>query len=313
MAKNRHSYTKIVIESIIRRKPLAENNISQDLIDFAKVNKVLFLLGHYNDRIRKTNEWVMLNRRYREQLRSIVDVIDLAERLGIDILIVKTLKPFRYAPDDIDILVIEESNLYMFLNHLRKQGYIVHKKGTPEVTLRKIINNIIIDLDIHAKMGAGPYEYIDRHYLWRRRIYKNIYNRKIPVPNEVDELLITAAHAIMKEFMILLADVIHVLSLNKLIIKEAKKQSAIIGLSQALRSLLTLSYNSIKYFLHCGYLDKHIQYLNFPVKVPLQTIISSYRENFMFRLRTQRLKPISELIRMPTLKGTSTLLRYIGL
>jgi len=303
---------KLIIESIVERKPLKINHIPPDLIYFAKVNKVLFLLGHYDDRIRKTSEWIVIDKRCREQLKTIIEVVELAEKLGIEILIVKTLKPFRYAPDDIDILVIEENNLCMLLDSLRKRGYILHKKGTPEVTLRKIVNGIIIDLDVHTKMGAGSYEYIDKHYLWKRRIYKNVSDRKITTPNEVDELLITAAHAVMKELMIRLADVAHVLFLDKSIIEKARQQSMIIGLSRALKALITISYSSIRYSSCYNHLNK-LLYSSFPVKVSLQTIISSYQENFMYRLRTHGLKPVSELIKMPTLKGTSTLLKYIGL
>ena len=308
-------YTKLIIESIISRKPLRISYVSRDLIRFARMNKVLYLLGYYDKRIRDSRVWLMLNKRCKEQRRVIIEIAQIAESLGVDILIVKTLKPFKYAPDDIDILVINNEDHSVFINSLLKRGYILHKKGTPEVTLRRLVNGIIIDLDIHVKMGAGPYEYIDKHYLWKRRIYKELDSMKIPVPNDVDELLIMSAHAIMKEFMITIADITHILFLDGTMIMKAKKQSTYIGLSQALQTILRLTDRIIN--LQCK--DKacpvrEYEYqIEFPVKVPITTIICTYLENLKYRLKIHGLRPINELMKAPSSKGTKTILRYLGI
>ena len=64
-------------------------------------------------------------------------------------------------------------------------------------------------------MGAGPYEYIDKHYLWKRRERRDFDGLFISVPNPTDELIITATHSIMKELQVLLADLLHLVNFTK--------------------------------------------------------------------------------------------------
>ena len=310
--KNCTSYSKLIVKSIIEKAPLRIDNIPEDLIAYAKKNKVLYLIGSYDKRIRNLREWCKLNRKRKEQYKTIVEVVQLAKDLGLKILIVKTLKPFNYVPDDIDILTIEEEDLQTIMKYLIQKGFIIHKKGTPEITLRKTMSGITIYLDAHIKMGAGSYEYIDKWYLWKRRAYKRIINEDIPVPGEVDEILITAAHAVMKELRITLADVIHIISSNKHIIGEARLQSARIGLLHAFNTLLRTAYVLLAYTFNLGINREHL-YLKFPMRVPMISILRSYKENLIYRLTRQGSKPLNELIRIPTLRGPAALLRYIGL
>ncbi|RLG83530.1 MAG: hypothetical protein DRO40_04370 [Thermoprotei archaeon] len=306
------TYEAHIVRSLILRKPIELEHIPETLIEHAKKNKVLYALGLYDSRIRKTEAWIELRKRRDEQIKSIIEVMELAESLGIRVLVVKTLKPFDYVPDDIDVLIIDDNALKTLVNALLNREYFIRKKGTPEITLRRITNNTFVDLDIHAKMGAGPYEYIDKYYLWNRRIYRKLNNIDVATPNDVDELLITIAHAVLKEFTITLADIMHIASLNKDTVNEAMLQSRYIGLSKSLKYILSLAYRTLALSLKIH--KRHdISTLKYPHKIPIPVIISTYSENLEYRLKVHGLKPIKEMFKAPSSKGIATLLRYVGL
>jgi len=308
-------YETYIIRSLVLRKPIELDRIPKTLVEQARKNKVLYALGLYDARILKTGTWLELEKRRNAQIRSIIEVMNFAEKLRIRLLIVKTLKPFEYVPDDVDILIIDDEHLQIFVDALLKQGYFVRKKGTPEVTLRKVDGGTFVDLDIHTKMGAGPYEYIDKHYLWRRRVYGRLGDEDVITPNDIDELLIAAAHAILKEFTVTLADIIHIVSLiflNKRIVYEAISQARYTGLLKPLGYLLSLAYQTLAYSLK--ELKQHgITTPKFPCKVPMTVVASAYLENLRYKLKVRRLRPIKELLKIPSSKGIGTLLRHVGL
>ncbi len=304
--RSRTYYTKLIIGSIVKKSPLETDYIPKEIIDYAKSNKILYLLGLYDKRIQNYQEWQELRRRRKEQKKALVDVAYIAEKLGLEIMIVKTIKAFEYVPDDIDILIMDCRDMNYFIDELLKMGYFIRKKGTPEITLRKVTNNTFVDLDIHTKMAAGPYEYIDKHYLWKRRNRKKIDNVEVMVPNEIDELLITVAHAIMKELLVLLADVLQVLYQNNQILRNAKEQSKDVGISTAFNYMLKIASKIVTL-----YLDKGAESIEFPLKVPVPIILGTYMENLSLRMKQQGLKPLKELINVPSSKGIGILLRYV--
>lgn len=304
-------YSKIIIESLVMRKPLKTDHISIDLIRFAKMNKVLYLLGLYDKRIQRFPEWQELKARREEQKKAMIEVATIAEEHHIDLMVVKTIKPFEYVPDDIDVLVINDDTLDTFTNELLRRGYFLRKKGTPEVTLRKVVGNTFVDLDIHTKLGAGTYEYIDKRYLWKRRTYTLlISDMKVATPNMIDEFLITVAHAIMKELSLTIADILHAISLNKTIREEAIEQARKVGLLKATKFLINVANKTLNVVRRSYDLSNKITN---PHRVPVPVIIDAYIENITYRLKTQGLAPLIEIVKIPSSKGIATLLRYIGL
>ena len=287
------------------KKPL-ECEVSDSIVGYMKANKVLYQIGLYDERVRKTNAWLKLRRRFHEHVKAIIELSEIAQELGLKVLVVKTLKPFNYIPDDIDILVIDDA-LHILVKALIERGYFIRKRGTPEVTLRRVVNGVYVDLDIHVAMGAGPYIYIDKHYLWRRRTYRELYGVKIATPNDIDELIITAAHAVLKEFKVILADVFHVLAVDRVVINTAKAIARYIGLSKSLEFLVNLATKTlIDTFSHRN--DAETTY---PLKVPFTVVLDAYIENLRYRIRLQRLRPLEEIVKAPSSKGIKILLEYL--
>jgi len=306
---NEALYPSLIIRSIILRKRLSSEHIPRDLMELARRNKVLYLLGLYDERIQQSWEWRELSMRRREQRKAMAEVGMIASEANVDLMIVKTIKPFEYVPDDIDVLMMNEGDVEVLVSMLLRKGYFLRKKGTPEVTLRKVVGDTFVDLDIHHKMGAGHYEYIDKHYLWKRREYVVIDGVKVAKPNVVDEVLITSSHAVMKELVITIADILHVFFLDKAIIEEAMKQSKRIGLATAFGFLSKVASTTISSALR----SPEQKLFKYPLYVPPYIVFSAYIENFEYRLKTCRTTPLVELIKTPSSKGIATLLRYAGL
>jgi len=302
-------YAGLIIKSLVLGRPLSINYVKPEMISMAKINKVLYQLGLYDERIRQRDDWQELYRRRAEQRRAIAEIAAIAETKRIDLMIVKTFKPFDYVPDDIDVLVIDENAVGDLVQELVRRGYRIRKVGTPEITLRIIANKTFVDIDIHDKLGAGFYEYIDKHYLWRRRETVEIDGVRIAKPNSVDELLITAAHAVLKELKIILADVLHVIISSKNdVLREALMQSRKVGLSKALRFLERVSALALQMPK-----NKREIRLKFPLNVPPHVIFMAYLENLKHRVEIEGMKPLKELAKTPSSKGIGILLRYVGL
>jgi len=306
---NHFMYVNLIIRSLVLRKPLNVGYVESEIISIAKINKVLYQLGLYDERIRQYNEWQELHRRRLEQRRAIAEIATIAETKRIDLMIVKTLKPFDYVPDDVDVLVIDENSIGDLVQELMRRGYRIRKIGTPEITLRRIVNRTFVDVDVHDKLGAGFYEYIDKHYLWRRRETVEVDEARIAKPNPVDELLITAAHAVLKELKVILADVLHVVASSKdAVLREALRQAERVGLSRALRFLEKVSALALQ--ISEGECEIG---LKFPLNVPPHVVFMAYLENLKHRVEIEGMKPLKELAKAPSSKGIGTLLRYVGL
>jgi len=303
------TYVSLIVRSLILGRPLNISYVEPEIISIAKINKVLYQLGLYDERIHRYDEWQELHRRRAEQRQAIAEIATIAETRRIDLMIVKTFKPFDYVPDDIDVLVIDENTVEDLIQELMCRGYRIRKVGTPEITLRRIANKTFVDIDIHDKLGAGFYEYIDKHYLWRRRETVEIDGARIAKPNPVDELLITAAHAVLKELRIILADVLHVaISSKNGVLREALMQSRKVGLLKALRFLERVSALALQMSKN----EREIE-LKFPLNVPPHVIFMAYLENLKHRVEIGGMKPLKELVKTPSSKGIGILLRYVGL
>lgn len=295
------NFGKIILEGISSGKKLCINEVSRSLIEYASKNKVLYPLGLLDERIKLTKDWIELEKRRKEQIKAFLDIIEIAEKHDVPFIIVKTIKPFAYVPDDIDVLIINDVSFKHFIHALLKRGYFM-RKGTLEVTLWKSFNKIPVYIDVHSKLSAGTYEYIDRYYIWGRRDYKKLDDDlKVPVANPTDELLITAAHAVMKELQVLLADVLHITLSSKHDLSMAFEQAKNIGVFYSLTLLSSLA-NMSKY-----------TNIHFPYRIPFFKILQAYNENINFRLKAYPSRALIELLRLSSSKGVGILFRYLGL
>ena len=267
----------------------------EQLVRSLLANKVLYLAGLRNRRLRETAEWKELDARRKAQLEAIAELAEVAEEAGLQIMVVKTFKLFPYVPDDVDVLLVDGERGEL-VSRLLEKGYFLRSVGTPELTLRKIVDGTYVDLDIHHKLAAGEYRYIDDSKLWSNRRIVEVNGAKIPAPSWEDECAITVAHAVMKEFQILAADALQfLLCLRKGCLEEGRLKE--LGLSGA--------YNAFARALARVLSGK----AKLPYRLPFAAASLAYAGNLSARLKREGAKPLIELAVFPRAKGIATLFR----
>jgi hypothetical protein len=258
-------------------------------------NKVLYLAGLRNRRLRETAEWRELNARRKAQLEAIAELAEVAEDAGLKIMVVKTFKLFPYVPDDVDVLLVDGEREEL-ASRLLEKGYFLRSIGTPELTLRKIVDGTYVDLDIHHKLAAGEYRYVDNSKLWSNRRIVEVNGAKVPAPSWEDECAITVAHAVMKEFKILVADALQfLLCLRKGCLEEGRLKE--LGLSRAYEIFARAQARVLS------------GKARLPYRLPLAAVGLAYASNLATRLKREGVRPLAELAVFPRAKGIATLFR----
>jgi hypothetical protein len=263
-----------------------DDQIKNELI----VNKVLYFAGLYNKKLQDTEEWQERKRRLVLQRDAIKEFAEIAEKLGLRYIIIKTFKLFPYVPDDVDILIIDTNLMSGLINELKKRGYFIRKIGTPEVTIRKVANKTYVDLDIHHKMAAGNYIYYDIFTLWQNHKKLIIDGYQIYVPSPQDECIITMAHAVLKEFEILLSDFLQIY----LCIKQNYIEPNYLSLTGHIET-----YKLVQKKISLTFLDK----IAFPYRLKIWEVVYVYLHNLKHRMRREGYKPFLEFVSSAGARG----------
>lgn len=277
----------------------------ESIVKIARANKVLYQLGQLFPEVQKSSEWLEISKRRVAQIEELIKFNEIANEIGLRYIVVKTFRFPGYVPDDIDILVHPNSQhlIWDLISILiDKHGYYLRSKGTTEMTLRKPMRGTYVDFDVHTNLGAGPYIYLDSQVVFENSINIKLEGESIPVVNREFEFIISAAHAIMKEFELTLADVLTFLYLYPYV-KEASilKVAKNVGLKNATYIYWNLSQFLTKKIL----LGKNIC---LPYRIPLYFTILAYIESAAYRMRLNSIKPLKELISFPRAKGIRKLL-----
>jgi hypothetical protein len=271
-------------------KVLNGDAVDDQIIHELIVNKVLYFAGLYNKKLQDTEDWQERKRRFMLQRDAIKEFAEIAEKLGLRYIIVKTFKLFPYVPDDVDILVMDTNLMSGVINELKKRGYFIRKIGTPEVTIRKVANKTYVDLDIHHKMAAGNFIYYDAFTLWLNRRKITIDGYQIYVPSPQDECVITIAHAVLKEFEILLSDFLQ----TYLCIKQNYIETNYLSLTGHIET-----YKLIQKKISLIVLDK----IALPHRLQIWEVVNVYLHNLKHRMRRESYKPFLELVSSAGARG----------
>lgn len=187
----------------------------RNAIAFASKQKIipLFIKGCIEKNLRLPNEaktllkqcYMRYKIRWGAKLLVLKELVELSETKGIDMLVFKTLKPFPYDPDDIDILV-KRRYLGYLIDLLRRKKFVLLKRGTPEITMRKLYSNTYVDLDIHTDLAVG-YVRIFKGDVFKYGVtYKpmEINGNIVTIPVLADELEILreATYILLKDMII---------------------------------------------------------------------------------------------------------------
>lgn len=140
------------------------------------------------------------------------DSLRIARDIGIEPLVIKTIRKFPYVGSDIDLLIAEEKDYYNYLEALKYKGYAVLAQGPKTATLERKITGGSFLVDLHNRViYAGGVPYLKS--IWQHNTINYLRDLKISVLTPEAELVLMAGHSIYKEFNITLADFFHVLDL----------------------------------------------------------------------------------------------------
>jgi hypothetical protein len=125
------------------------------------------------------------------------ELAELASKAHLDLLFIKTIRPYPYAGSDIDVILSSDSEFRRFVEMLGTCGYRILAKSDREVTFETKLNEELCLVDVHNKVTV------------------NVRGHDVHIPSPEAELVLLAAHATLKELTITLADFLHAVYLTK--------------------------------------------------------------------------------------------------
>ena len=324
------------------------SNLSDEFLvsslQFAVKNKVfpLFYDGCLRLGIRLPKEAEVLAHSYekkrRMQLEAVNLLLDLSDKLGIELMFFKTFKPFKYIPDDVDVLLRNENDLKPLIAKLKENGYFILKVGTPEIVLRKVGEGSYVDIDIHTRLAVGHFDLFQVESLWRKRAYEKfkLDNGRVALKLSEDyEVVREAAYSLLKDFNLSISGLY--LGINALMHRRLADLEKVASEENFLQHLHLYLYTT--YYVACRLFGSkarsQLQYrfkedglpitfllrllnaqlrksLRLPYPFPIPVIAWAYTVKVKAELsRNKNLKALLQLMKQPSSKGVGILLDYI--
>ena len=217
------------------------------------------------------------------------EIANAASKANLKFLVFKTLKPFPYLVSDLDILLPTTNSFYAFTDILQKQGFRIMSSSSHVKILEKNLNGKSYSVDVHNRITAGGLEYIDKSHLWHDRKIYRFRGEEIYVPSPEWELVIIAAHSVLKEFTISLADFFYTLYLLKEMDKSKLIEIVKEGDLVFPFSIFIEVINSIHRFLYSSALD---ECTITPVSMLSKFLISKVKSDFKKNPRMPYVYPL---------------------
>jgi hypothetical protein len=203
----------------IDKRILHDEKLFSEAIAIAKKNKVFlaFYIGLTNLHLRVPNyAREMAEKEFKRKTlyeEALVEIAEAAERENIEFMVFKSIKPFPYVGDDVDVFIPNNEGFRAFIELLRGLGYQSLGGGPPEETVAKRVQGFSIMIDVHRAFSASYIPYVDGARVWRRRVKRRFNGFDIFVPSMEDEILILVGHSLLKEFRMNLAEFFNVVIL----------------------------------------------------------------------------------------------------
>jgi len=189
-----------------------------DLYKFAIKNKLdMFYLEHF--RQHEYNDFFKLKYDFRRNDRK--NILTTAHRickflneLGIEYAVIKSLLPFPYIPNDIDIIIFNDENKFRELLYKIKEGEHGFKyELIGEAPLEVMIHDNrdckhenpkekdVYDVDLYKELGASHIIYIDKNKIKEYVTETYICNEKIKILKPEAELAVLLVHSVYPEMI----------------------------------------------------------------------------------------------------------------
>jgi len=232
-------------------------------------------------------------KRKRVYANVLKEFVDIAERNDINFLVFKTVKPFTYIGDDVDVLLPSTREFDLLAGVLEDHGYHFIGSGPPEATFLKRVDGVNVYVDAHKKLSASYIPYVDENRVWACRMKAGLYGCGVYVPSPVYDILIVAGHSLMKEFRINLAEFYHaLLSLNKVNWNKLCEAASIENMSLAFNIFM----NTVKQLFNAIYGSPTSQC----IRLPMHSFPTAIAERILCRDLTRNFgMPYSYHIALP--------------
>ena len=245
----------------------------------------------------------------KKRLKIHLDLIDKLSRIaysqGFNHVIVKTIKPYPYVGDDIDILLDAKDYRSFIKSVVNELDFKIEGYGQAETTLYKYFEGFEIKIDVHHKLAASTLSYVDTYSVLRTKQRKfACFNEdciETYVPSPEYAILITSGHAILKELRVSLADVLDIWHWSKHISTQMLwKLAKYEGLTETLKVM--------REYVRATLMPREV--IDLPCRVSVSKLTKCYTEKIANALGKGK---YYEVVKMPltNIKGYGILLRYI--
>ena len=247
--------------------------------------------------------------RLERKFKIYFDLIDklskIAYNQGFNYAIVKSIKPYPYVGDDIDVLVDAKDYRNFIKSIVKKLDFKIEGHGPAETTLYKHFEGFKLMIDVHHKLAASTLSYVDTYNVLKTKQKKlvcfNGDSIETYVPSPEYAILISSAHAILKELRINLADILDVWFMSnqanlQILYKIAKNE----GLMETLKTIRNYVNTTLS----------PQKTINLPCRISTLKLIKCYVEKTANTLSKGK---YSEIIKAPltNIKGYGILLKYL--
>lgn len=234
-------------------------------------------------------------------------ISDLCKSNNISFLVFKSIAPYYYLQDDIDIYIPDASQFRKSLKVLNTVEY-----SSDEIFLLAIhVDKAnLTQLDIHNRItwnkvgrsGDGPVLF-NSEILWKRRMSIIYHKIKLNIPSPEDEILILLAHAIFQHHYFTLNEIIFIGELvrNNIIDYEYLKNTSS---EYKWLSLMNWSLDLIKMFYE--------EYWNITLNIPNNNLCNNEKLKSVVHLPISKLIETSYIYKQPNnLLGLINQLTYL--
>ena len=151
--------------------------------------------------------------RYYSYISLIKELNDILTNNHINYVLIKTIMPFKYLSNDIDILVTDASQYSIFIKALKENGYKILHMSPSEVRFKKRKYEQRIDIYSSIVYLGLNLKWLTRSIINEKVKFSLIEKCSLYIPNLANELVLNAFHALLGHNSISLFDKIYCLSI----------------------------------------------------------------------------------------------------
>jgi len=239
---------------------------------------------------------------------------------GIKFVFFKTVTVFPKDISDLDVLVFNEEALKGAEKILTEIGYRKRRKSQEQHLWSLSLSGVIVDIELHTSVAAAGYEYYPKSVIFRNVVEVD----GIKTTSPLDSLMLTAAHSVVKDLYITLADILDfTLTIDKynidfdMLIQHARDLGLLTPLFLYMFLLSEFDEGERKRLslVNCSFWRKLFTVINYgkvPLRPGINTLIPSYLEMTLSKLRYKPLSDVlSEVLSLPQGKGLDNLIYYL--